>query len=206
MQWGRVIARVGIVVGVAVALTACGGDEESSATSTPTSTVRASVTATRTSTPTATATMIATPPAETPAATPEPTQPLTVQPTQAPIVQPIATLPPPPPPPPPVVTEAPPPPPVVTEAPPPPPPPPVQAAVSLSGLAFSPASVSVTAGSTVVWTNNDSFPHDVKADGGEFGSATLNNGDSYSAQFGSAGTFSYFCSIHPFMRGSVVVN
>lgn len=205
MQWGRVVARVGIVAGVAVALAACGGDEESPATATPASTARPSVTTTRTSTPvvtSATATPALAPTIEATQAPPESTPAPAVQPTQAPIVQPEATLPPPPPPP--VLTAAPPPPPVVTEV--PPPAPPVQAAVSLGGLAFSPASVSVTVGSTVVWTNNDSFPHDVKADGGEFASATMNNGDSYSAQFGSAGTFSYFCSIHPFMRGSVAVN
>jgi plastocyanin len=82
----------------------------------------------------------------------------------------------------------------------------VQASVSISGLAFRPGLVSVTPGSTVTWTNNDSFPHDVVASDSSFQSSTLSRGDSYTAAFGSAGTFSYFCSIHPFMTGTVVVN
>jgi plastocyanin len=78
--------------------------------------------------------------------------------------------------------------------------------VSIAGLAFAPATVSVTPGSTVTWVNNDGFGHDVTSSDGSFGSSTLNKGDGYSAQFPSAGTFSYICSIHPFMAGTVVVN
>jgi amicyanin len=81
----------------------------------------------------------------------------------------------------------------------------VQVSVSIAGLAFVPASVSVTPGSTVTWVNNDASGHDVTLSDGSFGSSTLSKGDAYSAQFPSSGTFNYICSIHPFMHGTVVV-
>jgi plastocyanin len=78
--------------------------------------------------------------------------------------------------------------------------------VNISGLAFSPASVSVTAGGTVTWTNNDAgIPHTVTADNGSFDSGNLTTGQSFSQTFNAAGTFAYHCTIHPQMTGTVVV-
>jgi LPXTG-motif cell wall-anchored protein len=76
---------------------------------------------------------------------------------------------------------------------------------SQSAFRFSPSSISVGAGDTVTWTNNGSAPegHDVSGSG--LGSGTLHNGQSYSHTFASPGTFSYICSIHPFMKGTVTV-
>jgi plastocyanin len=82
----------------------------------------------------------------------------------------------------------------------------MQVSVSIAGLAFTPRTISVTPGSTVTWANNDPSAHDVTSSDGSFGSSTLSKGDIYTAQFPSAGTFSYICSIHPFMAGTVVVN
>lgn len=76
----------------------------------------------------------------------------------------------------------------------------------MTNLAFSPGTVTVTAGSTVVWTNRDQFPHDVTSNGGTFASDTLQAGGSFSATFGTPGSYGYTCTIHPFMTGSVVVN
>jgi plastocyanin len=77
---------------------------------------------------------------------------------------------------------------------------------SQSSFRFSPSSVSVGAGDTVTWTNDGSAPegHDVSGSGG-LASGTLHSGQSYSHTFSSPGTFSYICSIHPFMKGTVTV-
>lgn len=74
---------------------------------------------------------------------------------------------------------------------------------SQSAYRFSPSSISVATGDTVTWTNNGSEPHDVTGDG--LSSGTLDPGQGYSHTFSSQGTFSYICSIHPFMKGSVTV-
>jgi plastocyanin len=78
-------------------------------------------------------------------------------------------------------------------------------AVSITNFAFSPATVTVTAGSTVVWTNNDSVQHDITFDGGGIASSVLNQNDTFSHTFPTAGTYRYICSIHPFMHGTVIV-
>jgi plastocyanin len=78
-------------------------------------------------------------------------------------------------------------------------------AVGINGFAFVPATLTVTAGSTVTWTNQDEDPHTVVDGGGAFRSQVLGSGGAYSFTFPAAGTFDYVCSIHPFMRGMVVV-
>jgi plastocyanin len=72
-----------------------------------------------------------------------------------------------------------------------------------SSFRFSPSSITVGAGDTVAWTNNGNEPHDVTGSG--LASGTLQSGQGYSHTFASSGTFSYICSIHPFMKGSVTV-
>jgi len=74
---------------------------------------------------------------------------------------------------------------------------------SQSSFRFSPSSITVGAGDTVSWTNNGNEPHDVTGSG--LASGTLQSGQGYSHTFASPGTFSYICSIHPFMKGSVTV-
>jgi plastocyanin len=74
---------------------------------------------------------------------------------------------------------------------------------SQSAFRFSPSSITVGTGDSVAWTNNGSEPHDVTGSG--LGSGTLQPGQGYSHTFVSPGTFSYICSIHPFMEGSVTV-
>ena len=77
--------------------------------------------------------------------------------------------------------------------------------VAIKNLAFSPATVTVTAGSTVVWTNDDSIQHDITFNGGGIASGVLNHNDTFSHTFPTAGTYHYICSIHPFMHGTVIV-
>ena len=78
-------------------------------------------------------------------------------------------------------------------------------AVHIKNLAFSPATITVKAGSTVVWTNDDAIQHDVTFDGGSIASSVLNHSDTFSHTFPTAGTYHYICSIHPFMHGTVIV-
>lgn len=77
--------------------------------------------------------------------------------------------------------------------------------VSIKGFAFAPATVSVTAGTTVTWTNKDEEPHTVAATGGQFRSSPLTSGKTFRYTFTKPGRYSYLCTIHPFMRGTVVV-
>ena len=78
-------------------------------------------------------------------------------------------------------------------------------AVSIAGFAFAPATITVTAGTTVTWTNDDSASHTVTADDGAFTSDTLASGAAFSQAFASPGTFAYHCAIHPSMKGTVIV-
>ncbi len=71
--------------------------------------------------------------------------------------------------------------------------------------AFSPAAITVAAGTTVIWTNQSSAPHTVTADDGSWGSGTLAPGATFSHTFNSLGTYTYHCAIHPFMHGTVIV-
>lgn len=75
--------------------------------------------------------------------------------------------------------------------------------VSIKNFAFDPATLNVSVGSTVTWTNNDSTAHHIK--GGSFESSDLANGQTYSFTFNSVGTFDYICSIHPSMKGMIIV-
>jgi len=75
--------------------------------------------------------------------------------------------------------------------------------VSIANLAYDPATLSVTQGTTVVWTNNDTVPHNVVGD--TFASYTLNPGDTFSYTFNDVGNFSFKCTIHPQLNGVVMV-
>jgi plastocyanin len=78
--------------------------------------------------------------------------------------------------------------------------------VAMKGIKFNPASVRVSAGDTVTWTNNDSVGHDVTGDGFKSGDpGGLQNGDTFKHTFPKAGTFDYVCTVHPGMAGSVKV-
>jgi plastocyanin len=77
--------------------------------------------------------------------------------------------------------------------------------VVMKGFAFSPASITVKVGESVTWTNQDSATHTVTADNGEFKSADIAAGATYTFKFDKAGTYPYHCSIHSSMKGTVVV-
>ena len=77
--------------------------------------------------------------------------------------------------------------------------------VSIDNFAFSAPTITVKAGSEVVWDNHDDDPHSIVAKDGSFHSKALDTDDSYSFTFTKAGTFAYYCGLHPFMQGTVVV-
>ena len=78
--------------------------------------------------------------------------------------------------------------------------------VVMEGIKFNPASVTVSAGDTVTWTNEDNVGHDVTGDGFKSGDpGALQNGDTFEHSFDKAGTFDYVCTVHPGMKGSVKV-
>jgi len=80
-----------------------------------------------------------------------------------------------------------------------------QMAVTIGGFAFAPATLHVPVGATVIWTNNDAVTHTVTPDAGGIADHQLAAGTNYSQTFANAGTYSYHCSIHPFMKGTIVV-
>ncbi len=77
--------------------------------------------------------------------------------------------------------------------------------VAIDNFSFTPGSLAVPVGATVRWTNHDDIPHTVTAEDRAFKSPVLDTDGVFSRQFTAAGTFRYFCSIHPKMTGSVVV-
>ena len=80
-------------------------------------------------------------------------------------------------------------------------------AVAIKNYAFAPAALTIPVGTKVTWTNDDTAPHTVTIQSGPvtFGSPTLQKGDSFTYTFTTAGTYTYYCAVHPTMTASVVV-
>ena len=79
-------------------------------------------------------------------------------------------------------------------------------AVAISGQKYAPATLTVSAGSSVTWTNDDEVPHTVTFDDDAVKSSDqLAKGDTFEASFADAGSYAYVCAIHPEMKGSVTV-
>ena len=78
--------------------------------------------------------------------------------------------------------------------------------VRISNFVFDAETLTVPAGTTVTWINQDDDPHTIVSDDEtSFRSKALDTNDSFSFTFAKPGTFGYFCSIHPHMTGKVVV-
>lgn len=84
---------------------------------------------------------------------------------------------------------------------------PQSADVRIDNFSFGPASLTVSAGSTVTWTNRDDIPHTVVStdDPKVFKSKVLDTDEKFSFTFTKTGTYAYFCSVHPKMTGKVIV-
>ena len=79
------------------------------------------------------------------------------------------------------------------------------AAVKIDNFAFGPDTLTVAVGTTVTWTNRDDIPHTVVSTDGVFKSKVRDTDETFSYKFEKAGTYSYYCSVHPKMIGKVVV-
>jgi plastocyanin len=79
------------------------------------------------------------------------------------------------------------------------------AKVEIISFAYEPDPVRIEAGGKVIWQNMDSAPHTATADDRSFSTGTLAEGKLKSESFKTAGTFTYFCEIHPDMKGTVEV-
>ena len=75
----------------------------------------------------------------------------------------------------------------------------------LTTTAFAPNPANVAVGTTVMWTNSDSTAHTTTSDNGVWNSGLVNPGSQFSFTFNTAGTFTYHCTIHPNMVGTIVV-
>jgi plastocyanin len=78
-------------------------------------------------------------------------------------------------------------------------------AVKVVDFAFSPPQMKVAVGQTVTWTFADEAGHTATSTDGTFKSEVLGSGGTYSFTFTRAGTFDYFCTIHPDMKGKIIV-
>ncbi|KUK04319.1 MAG: hypothetical protein PWR26_928 [Methanosarcinales archaeon] len=77
--------------------------------------------------------------------------------------------------------------------------------VQIVNYAFIPSTITVKAGTTVQWVNNDNVKHTVTSDEGVFDSGVFNTGDIFEYTFDTPGEYSYHCELHPFMKGKVIV-
>jgi plastocyanin len=79
------------------------------------------------------------------------------------------------------------------------------AAVKIDNFVFGPQTLTVPVGTTVTWTNSDDIPHTSVSTDGVFKSKVLDTDEKFSYKFDKAGTYPYYCTIHPKMTGTVVV-
>jgi plastocyanin len=79
------------------------------------------------------------------------------------------------------------------------------AVVKIDNFVFGPQTLTVLVGTTVTWTNSDDIPHTSVSTEGVFKSKVLDTDEKFSYTFTKAGTYPYYCTIHPKMTGQVVV-
>lgn len=82
---------------------------------------------------------------------------------------------------------------------------PTAGTVTIQNMAFSPALVYVKVGEKVTWTNQDSVGHSATASDNSFDTGIMQQGQSGSVAFEKAGTYTYHCSVHPNMKGEIIV-
>jgi plastocyanin len=83
--------------------------------------------------------------------------------------------------------------------------PPAAVTVTIDNFSFTPKEITIAKGTTVTWVNHDDVPHTVVNADKVFRSKALDTDDRFSFTFSDAGTFGYFCSVHPMMTGKVIV-
>lgn len=78
-------------------------------------------------------------------------------------------------------------------------------AVTIANFTYSPVTLTIKVGDSVTWTNNDSATHTATADTGSFDTGNLTKGQSKTITFTNKGTFTYHCTFHPNMKGTLIV-
>ena len=78
--------------------------------------------------------------------------------------------------------------------------------IEIHTFAFAPKEITVTPGTKIVWTNHDETPHTIIAADKSFASKAMDTDDRFEYTFANEGDFSYFCTLHPFMTGTVHVH
>jgi plastocyanin len=76
---------------------------------------------------------------------------------------------------------------------------------AMQGLQYTDATLEIEVGTTIEWKNEDPLPHTVTADDNSFDSGVINNGQVWRFTFTRPGTYAFHCTLHPFMKGTVVV-
>ena len=79
------------------------------------------------------------------------------------------------------------------------------AIVQIANFKFAPPTLTVTAGTTVTWKNEDDSPHRIGDKNGTFKSAALDTDDTFSQTFAAPGEYPYICTLHPYMVGKILV-
>jgi plastocyanin len=79
------------------------------------------------------------------------------------------------------------------------------AEIKIDNFSFGPETLTVPVGTTVTWTNRDDIPHTVVSTDGVFKSKVRDSDERFSYMFSQAGTYPYYCSVHPKMTGKIVV-
>ncbi len=77
--------------------------------------------------------------------------------------------------------------------------------VKIDNFSFNPTALKVKAGTTIHWTNHDDLPHNVVAEDKTFRSKVMDTDEQFSFTFDKPGTYSYFCGLHPRMKGTITV-
>jgi plastocyanin len=77
--------------------------------------------------------------------------------------------------------------------------------IAIDNFSFTPREITVAPGTTITWVNHDDVPHTVVSPDKKFRSKALDTDDQFSFTFTDAGTYSYFCSVHPMMTGKIIV-
>ena len=82
---------------------------------------------------------------------------------------------------------------------------PAKHTVTIEAVQFQPPTIEVTRGDSIVWTNNDPFPHTVTSASGKFDSKEIKPGESWSYKAQQPGDLAYVCTLHPTMKATVHV-
>src|SRR5271155_108743 len=79
------------------------------------------------------------------------------------------------------------------------------ASITIDNFSFTPKEITVATGTTITWVNHDDVPHTVVSPDKKFRSKALDTDDQFSFTFTDAGSYNYFCSVHPMMIGKIIV-